>query len=181
MTSWPDLIADMIRLRKRVAELEEYYPVTVPHPPATEAQIAEAESRLGHALDPQHRELLLLGNGWPDFWFDSVLLSTDQLGASPEWDAIDEGFDAFYSSLPDKPAVNFVPPREELYPITFDPGSSSVFAIWIKGPVTDGGHPVIWMPWQDSEPLANLVEFFRDTAGDYERELAELIEEKSEE
>jgi len=166
---WPDLIAQMGTLRRQVHEVNDIFPATLPHLAATEDQLAAAEARLGHPLDPQHREFLSYGNGWPDFYLGSSLLGTDELGHGPTWDDINRTLDAFYAALP-QPAP--VPPRDQIYPISHAEDSSSIFAIWIHGPRTDGGHPVLWLPWEEgTEPYENFFEFFRATYQDYEEEL----------
>jgi hypothetical protein len=143
---WPDLIAAMGQVREQVSQ------------------------RLGHTLDAQHKEFLSYGNGWPEFYLGSALLDTEELGQGMAWAQINGELEAFYSSLED-PTV--VPPREQMYPFSFDPGGSTIFAIWKDGPVTDGGCPVLWLPWSDTEPNDNFFEFFRMVYQEYEAELAE--------
>ncbi|GAA2788059.1 SMI1/KNR4 family protein [Saccharopolyspora taberi] len=169
---WPDLIAEMVLLRQRVAEVDDLFPWTIPHPPATEEQLTAAEARLGHPLDPQHRAFLGYGNGWPDFHLGGSLLSTEELGQGPAWDEIDNNIlNPYYEALP--PEAGFIPPRDQIYPITFDEGSTSVFAIWKDGPVTDGGLPVLWFPWPESgDPHTdNFFGLFRDIHRQYEKML----------
>lgn len=165
---WPDLIAAMGQLREQVSQVDPGFEFTIPHLAATPEQIAAAEQRLGHPLDPQHKEFLSSGNGWPEFYMGSALLGTEELGQGMAWAEVNDELDAFYSSLED-PAV--VPPRDQIYPISFDPGGSTIFAIWKDGPVTDGGHPVLWLPWSDTEPYENFFEFFRMVYQEYESEL----------
>lgn len=166
---WPDLIAEFGLLRQQVAEVDEDQPFTVPHLAATEEQLQAAEQRLGHALDQQHREFLSFANGWPQFYLSNSLLGTEDLGQGERWDNANANLDAFYGSLEgDNP---FIPPRAEIYPISNDYDSASVFVVWVKGEVTDGGHPVVWLPWQDSEPYDSFFDFFRATYQDYEEEL----------
>ncbi|MCP2166582.1 SMI1/KNR4 family protein [Goodfellowiella coeruleoviolacea] len=165
---WPDLIAEMGLLRRRVHEVNDIHPFTIPHFAATQNQIVAAERRLGDALDPQHRDFLSYANGWPEFYLGSTLLSTEQLGQGQTWEELNQTLDAFCSSLGD-PSV--IPPRNQIYPITYPEEGSSIFAIWKDGPVTDGGHPVLWLPWRDSEPYDNFFEFFRVTYQEYEAEL----------
>jgi hypothetical protein len=167
---WPDLIAAMGQLREQVSQVDEDFEFTIPHLAATPEQIAAAEQRLGHALDPQHKEFLSYGNGWPEFYMGNTLLSTEELGQGMAWAEITETLDAFYSSLED-PSV--VPPRSQIYPFSFDPGAATVFAIWKDGPVTDGGHPVLWLPAVDTEPYENFFDFFRMVYQEYEDELPE--------
>jgi hypothetical protein len=165
---WPDLIAAMGQLREQVNQVDPDFEFTIPHLAATSEQIAAAEQRLGHPLDDQHKEFLSYGNGWPEFYMGSTLLGTEELGQGMTWAQINEGLDAFYSSLEDP---NAVPPRNQIYPISFDPGSATAFAIWKDGPITDGGHPVLWLPYPDTEPYDNFFEFFRMAYQEYEGEL----------
>ncbi|HEX7304059.1 SMI1/KNR4 family protein [Lentzea sp.] len=165
---WPDLIAEMCLLRRRVNEVDADYEWTVPHAPATPEQLDAAERRLGFPLDPQHRAFLGSGDGWPGFYLDNTLLSAEQIGEGFAWDALTEALDAFYGELGDPSAV---PPKEEIYPITFDQGGGSIFAIWTQGPIVNGGHPVLWLPWPDTEPYDNFFDFYRMV---YQEYLAEL-------
>lgn len=165
---WPDLIAEMAMLRQQVSQVHDLHSYTIPHLAATTEQIAAAESRLGHPLDPMHREFLSYGNGWPEFYLDSTLLSTDDLGHGDTWAELNENLDAFYSSL-DESSV--VPPRQQIYPISNDPADPSIFAIWKDGPLNNGGHPVLWLPWQDTEPYDNFFDFFRFVYQRYEKKL----------
>jgi hypothetical protein len=155
---WPDLVAAMGLLKREVEEANDLYPATVPHLAAAPEQLAAAETRLGHPLDPQHREFLSYGNGWPDFSLETTLLSTEELGQGRAWEDINSTLDAFCEGLP---GPGIVPPRDQIYPISHDEGASDIFAIWFNGPVTDGGHPVLWLPWQeDTEPYSNFFDFF---------------------
>ncbi len=165
---WPDLIAEMAVLRRRVAEVDDLYPYTVPHLAATPAELAAAERRLGHSLDPQHREFLSYGNGWPQFYLSNSLLGADELGQGAAWDDINRTLDAYYSALPE-PGI--VPSRDQIYPITQSRDTATVFAIWKDGPIVNGGHPVLWLPWEDSEPYDNFFEFFQVTYHEYQDEL----------
>jgi hypothetical protein len=165
---WPDLIAEMAMLRQRVSETNDIHPYTIPHLAAEDDQIIAAETRLGHPLDPMHREFLSYGNGWPEFYLGTTLLGTDDLGHGSTWAELNESLDAFYSSL-DSPDV--VPPRQQIYPISHDRVDASIFAIWKDGPVNNGGHPVLWLPWLDTEPYDNFFDFFRSVYQEYEEEL----------
>jgi hypothetical protein len=167
---WPDLIAAMGQLREQVSQVDEDFEFTIPHLAATQEQLAAAEQRLGHALDPQHKEFLSYGNGWPEFYMGNALLGTEELGQGMAWAEVTETLDAFYSALEDP---SLVPPRAQIYPFSFDPGAATVFAIWKDGPVTDGGHPVLWLPAVDTEPYENFFDFFRMVYQEYEDELPE--------
>ncbi len=60
----------------RAEEIENEEPLgaaerSKPFPPATVAEIAAFEAKLGYALPPSYREFLRLHNGWQCFWGDS--------------------------------------------------------------------------------------------------------------
>lgn len=167
---WPDLIAAMGLLREDVSEIGGL-PATIPHVAAAEEQLAEAERRLGHELDPQHREFLGFGDGWPDFYLGTDLLGTGDLGQGPVWEEINATLDAFYAALPEHSSA---PPREEIYPISHHEGSSSVFVIWRGGPESDGGRPVVWLPeGEGSATYENFFQFYRAVYQSYETHLDE--------
>jgi hypothetical protein len=165
---WPDLIAAMGEIQRRASEVSDLYSFTVPGVAATEEQLRAAEERLGHPLDAQHREFLSYGNGWPEFYLDTSLLSTEDIGQGEAWAEVNRGLDAFYGALD---ANSGIPPREEIYPISHDPHDATVFAIWLGGPETDGGHPVLWLPWPDTDPYSNFFEFFSFVYREHEEEL----------
>ncbi|WP_194819882.1 hypothetical protein [Nocardia sp. XZ_19_385] len=84
LAAWQELIDRFIEQRERYAPTGGG-PFTFPNPGAEEAQLRAAEARLGDALDPQHRELLSVANGWDRYLGTSGLLGTDDLGAGPRW------------------------------------------------------------------------------------------------
>lgn len=168
MPYWPDLIAEMGQLREQVSRIDdEMFPFTVPHVAANPDQLDAAEQRLGHPLDPQHRSFLSYGNGWPDFYLGSRLLSTEELGQGPHWAEAHEVLDALY----DGADLSVLPPRADIYPFTVSEDTASVFAFWRGSALTDGGHTVLWLPWADTEPMPNFFEFYRMVYQEYEVEL----------
>ena len=46
------------------------------HPPASEAEIVAAESRLGHAFPPSYRAFLGMHRAWEHMWGDHTLIGT---------------------------------------------------------------------------------------------------------
>ncbi|MEV6767944.1 SMI1/KNR4 family protein [Nocardia sp. NPDC051030] len=83
---WAELIEQMVAQKRRLGEFCDYESDTRPNPPATEEQLRAAEDRLGRSLDPQHRELLSLINGWEHFFISYNLLGTDDIGAGRRWE-----------------------------------------------------------------------------------------------
>ncbi|MFE3188158.1 SMI1/KNR4 family protein [Nocardia sp. NPDC059240] len=83
---WAELIDQMVAQKRRLVEFSEYESDTRPNPPATEEQLRAAEDRLGRSLDPQHRELLSVANGWEHFFISYSLLGTDDIGAGRRWE-----------------------------------------------------------------------------------------------
>ncbi|WP_457171464.1 SMI1/KNR4 family protein [Mycobacteroides abscessus] len=76
---WQELIDAFVVEARRYAEVSEYFELTLPRPGASEAELAEAEHRLGYRLDPGYRTLLSIVNGWDGFFFVD-LLGTSDLG-----------------------------------------------------------------------------------------------------
>ncbi|WLP90717.1 SMI1/KNR4 family protein [Gordonia sp. NB41Y] len=76
-----DLIHTQLELHQRLVDAGIYLhaPSSV-HPPATPGQIAAAEERLGSDLSPQHRELLMITNGWDEQHGFNSILGTEALG-----------------------------------------------------------------------------------------------------
>ncbi len=103
----------------------------------------------------------------------NTLLSAEELGRGSVWGDVNSTLDAFFEALP---GPGFAPPRSQIYPVSYNEGSSSVFAIWHSGPVSDG-HPVIWLPWQEgTEPYSNFFEFFSACYQTHEQLIAEAGE-----
>jgi hypothetical protein len=165
LPAWPDLIAEMGLLKRQVSEVKNVFSFTLPGVAAAEEQLVAAERRLGHPLDPMHREFLSYSNGWVDFYHKNSLLRADEIGQGDTWRELNGGLEAFYEAVD---GLDDVPPREQIYPISFDPHGSSVFAIWLGGPVTGRGRPVLWLPWADTERYNNFFEFFGAVYGFHE-------------
>ncbi|CAM3668424.1 SMI1/KNR4 family protein [Tsukamurella ocularis] len=96
----------------------------VPFPPATEAEIAEAEAALGRAYPPEYRALLSIANGFPAYFIADVLLGTHGVGThysesiygehypASAWGFAREYIDMWYSEGGDKPDHSPVDPSE---------------------------------------------------------------------
>jgi hypothetical protein len=129
-------------LRRRIL-LEQVDPEVSPLYPfgrrATDADIAAAESRLGHALDTQHVELLKRVNGWPQIFACGDLLGTGDLGQGQRWDHAQRALTIYYT---EGDTTGF-PPREAVYPLHVV--EDSVFVVDMSGPLTHDGHPVYWL------------------------------------
>lgn len=158
-TDWPELLGYMGRFSLDLAELEpEAFPMTYPRVGATDDDIREAEERIGFALDPLHKRLLQTGNGWPGTLITTGdLLGTGELGASSAWSTAVARLDDSY-----RRGAATAPPREEIYPIAAFWDTPEVAAIWREGPVTDGGHPVLWFDVAVTRSWPNLWEWWTD-------------------
>ncbi|MGH3964634.1 MAG: SMI1/KNR4 family protein [Pseudonocardiaceae bacterium] len=153
-TDWPELIGFSATLRQQLSELEpDLSPFTIPHLGATEEKLAEAEQRLGVKLDDQHRDLLGHTNGWPFFFTYTDLLSTDELGTGPLWQKGQELLGLYYS---EGPVPSDFPPHGELLSIAVGESVTDVFALWMSGPETDGGHPVLWLAGEEVDRWPNV-------------------------
>jgi hypothetical protein len=134
------LVGEMLARRLTLTKIEpETFPESLFGVRATDGDIAAAEQRLGHPLDAQHAAILREGDGWPSAFAFGDILSTAELGAGRRWEWAQQMLAAIYE---DGPADGF-PPRGSLYPIHV--AETTVFAIDLAGPVTEGGHPVYWL------------------------------------
>lgn len=151
---WGILLGEMIEMREAAGRVApRVRPMPLPGVGASAQEIADAESRLGFALDAQHAALLREGNGWPDVFGMGDLLSTADLGSGPLWSTANETLDIFYE---DGPFETF-PPRGEVYPI--HASNQDVFVIWRGGPVVEHGHPVYWLGGEVVDQWPNVFEF----------------------
>lgn len=76
---WQELINGFVTEMRRRASVDANFELTLPNPGASEADLDAAEQRLGHRLDPDHRALLQVADGWDGLnWCD--LLGTTDLG-----------------------------------------------------------------------------------------------------
>lgn len=142
-----ELIADLARERVRAGEedgdgleirldLDPHGPViatAAPAPPATEAEIAQAEAALGRPYPPELRALLGVANGFPGFFVADVLLGTHGVGTEgaagfprefpgSAWGGAREHINIFYSEGDEKPQYSPDDPAECI-PLATDPGS----------------------------------------------------------
>jgi hypothetical protein len=137
---WDVLVGEMLARRLTLTQIEpQTFPESLFGVRATDADIADAESRLGHPLDAQHAAILREGDGWPSAFAFGDILSTHELGTGRRWDRAQQMLSVLYE---DGPADGF-PPRGSVYPIHV--ADTSVFVIDLAGPATDGGHPVYWL------------------------------------
>lgn len=155
--TWQDLLVRMAVLNiEAVDRFPSIFPPTLAGIAASPEQVAEAEARLGHSLDPLHAELLRAGNGWPHTLLtDGTLFATDDLGGSELWNRAVEGIKIAYDELADQ-----LPPRHEVYPIASFPFDRHIVAVWQGGPLTDGGHPVLWFDGGVTEQWDNIWEWW---------------------
>lgn len=132
--------------------------MTYPRLRATAQEIAATEARLGFSLDPLHSRLLQTGNGWPGTLVThGDLFGTAELGPSDPWLASEARLDE--ANRRDLPTM---PPRAEIYPIGAFWDTPEVIAIWRNGPITDGGHPVLWFNVGLTHTWPNLWEWWTD-------------------
>ncbi len=114
MDDWPDLLKHLSQAH--IADMEDWGDLPTEmieaqwlgHPPASEEQIQEAESRLGVRLPNSYREFLKISNGWSVFHgedtLDFHLLPVEQIdwlanlspGAGESWETGDDVSDEDY-------------------------------------------------------------------------------------
>ncbi|MGN8245780.1 SMI1/KNR4 family protein [Cellulomonas soli] len=154
---WEVMLGDMIKTGMRLTQVApDAFPLSVPHLGATDQSIAAAASRLGGSLDGQLEALLRLADGWEMGFQMGNLLSSEELGQGPLWDEANQWLDAFYE---EGDSASW-PPRHELVPIHASPYDTDVMALWMGGPVTDGGHPVVYFYGEPIDQWPNLYEWW---------------------
>jgi hypothetical protein len=167
---WPELIGFMAQIRMQLAQVKPHvYPMTAPHVGAKLEQLAQAEQRLGHQLDPIHREFLTYANGWPEFFQDVQLLSAEELGQGSLWARGQKLLDTYFEDGP-LSAQNF-PLRTELQPIAVGTETIDIHVLWLTGPIVEGGHPILWLAGEEIDRWANFPEYFRSIYAYLERAL----------
>ncbi|GII99049.1 hypothetical protein CLV28_1690 [Sediminihabitans luteus] len=153
---WGDLVREATSWRTRLAHVSSSWPLTIPRIGADDAAIAAAQARIGFELDAQHEALLREINGWPDAFLEGTVLGTDEIGAGELWERawvhLDTASDYF----------DELPPLEELVPICVSDVVLDTSAVWMNGPVTDGGFPVIRMTSTDSDEFENVHAWWRE-------------------
>lgn len=151
---WGILLGELIESRMALAQAApSIYPMELPGARPSPEVVQAAESRLGFALDSQHAALLREGDGWVNAFGMGDLLSSAELGAGPRWKLANDVLDDFYLAAP----AGTHPPREQLYPI--HTSTQDVFVIWRGGPVTQDGHPVLWIGGGLVDQWANVFQF----------------------
>ncbi|MFF2555538.1 hypothetical protein ACFVUS_31340 [Nocardia sp. NPDC058058] len=82
---WLDLLERFAEQKRRLREAGDLEEDSHPNTGATQAQLVAAEQRLGRPLDPQHRELLSVADGWGYFNLFYSLLGTAEIGVGARW------------------------------------------------------------------------------------------------
>jgi len=179
MDDWPDLIGFAVQMRQRLNAYDPVVvPATIPHLGATEQQLAEAEERLGHPLDPLHSEMLSYANGWEDFVHLTDLYGTDEIGKGERWETSLEQLQLRY--FPYEGATRLEdgePDPEELYIIAGKPdeGSAHQFLLWKTGPISlKGGHPVIWQAGYEIERYPDVHDLLLSLNQYLQEDIAEM-------
>ncbi|MBV9139728.1 MAG: hypothetical protein JO115_02200 [Pseudonocardiales bacterium] len=168
--SWPELIGFMAQLRMQLEQVKpRVYPMTAPHVGANPEQLVRAEQRLRHPLDPVYWEFLTYANGWPDYFQDVRLLGTEELGRGQLWDRGQQLLNTYFEDGPASPPD--FPPRTDLELIAVGTETIDIHVLWITGPVTDGGHPILWLAGEEIDRWANFHEYFRSIYAYLERAL----------
>lgn len=170
--TWEDLVGHYAAIRQELAGLSDksYHRLTLPGVAAAPEEIAAAEARVGMPLDAQHKELLSVIDGWHHMFVSLDFLRAEQIGA----DLWRQGVENLAYVYEDGAGVPGVPDRGELFPFAVDPHSAATHVLWMGGPLTDGGHPVIWVHDEEVERYANLREWLLSQVKYEKRELDKL-------
>ncbi|GAB3586201.1 hypothetical protein GCM10027445_64680 [Amycolatopsis endophytica] len=164
---WHELIGFMYQVREKLSVVKpDVYPLTLPNPGATGTKLAA----FGDSLDAQYRDFLGYADGWAEFFRDVYLLGTGDLAGGPAVDAGERLLDGYFRRA-EVPAD--FPEKKDLIPIAVGTEDIDVFVLWRTGPVTEGGHPVLWLADEEIDRFANFREFFLSIHEHLKRSLAE--------
>lgn len=170
--AWDVLVDEMVVASARLTQAApDAFPPTAPRPGASDASIAAAVARLGLPLDAQHEALLRCADGWESAFLGGDLLSAEQLGAGELWAGAQDSLDVFYA----EGASAGWPPRDELVPVHASSHDIDVIAVWLGGPQTDGGFPVIWFAGEVAGQWPDLRTWWRRMLVLQERSLARVL------
>jgi hypothetical protein len=107
------------------------------NPGAPETAIVVAEMRLGRKLPPSYREFLAFSDGWSDFFEDTSLLGTRDIGRQPS---------APPPSTASGTPSSRRPVSDNWIPFGVDRSGTTWFAFDISASASDGELPVIaWL------------------------------------
>jgi hypothetical protein len=86
---WHSEIAKGVLVHQRLRELDTrgIWKYPLPAAPATGAEIAAAEQKLGYRLDERYRQFLQHANGWRSFFQDVDIFGTEDLTGGEVMDA----------------------------------------------------------------------------------------------
>ena len=144
---------------------------SVPHVGASEESLAAAAQRLGRPLDDQRAALLAMANGWELAFLSGNVLSTDELGQGRLWAEAQQALDAFYA---EGDSAGWTP-RDHLIPVHASPYDTDVMALWTEGPVTEGGHPILYFSGEIVDRWPNVYEWWLGMLLLQERSLAHVL------
>jgi len=171
---WKAVIGLLARERVRLTQLRpDIYPLPAPHLGASDADVAAAVARVG-PLDAQHEGLLRQADGWPEAFMFGDVLSTAELGAGPLWDKATQSLRVFYE---DGPSTGW-PPLAELVLVHACEHDTDVTAVWMGGPLTDGGHPVYWIGGDIIDTYPNIYQWWLSMAEYAKRSVADFAAEQ---
>lgn len=169
---WEALMGEMVKASMRLTQAApDAFPLSVPHLGADNESLAAAAERLGHPLDGQHQTLLRLADGWEMAFLSGTLLGTSELGQGALWANANASLDIFYA---EGDSADW-PPRAALVPIHASPYDTDVMALWLGGPVTEGGHPVLYFSGEIVDRWPNIYEWWLGMLVLQERSLAHVL------
>lgn len=163
------MIAQMVEKKNLLSSLDKegLYRCLPPNPPATEAEIAEAESRIGEPLAPEYRDFLKHAAGWSGIVHHVDLFGPSELGAGPLFEKGVErvGWMMEFEVLE---AVGFKP--DDLLPIAAPEDSIDVYTLVRRSSAHAG--TVIWFRGDEIERYDDFHAYFKAMIGYNEAAIA---------
>lgn len=174
---WKDRIAIHFIVQNEVSRYDSlrlwdyYYPELA----ATEKQIMEVETQLGHSLDNNYKDFLLCANGWKGFMQSINLFGTEDLMGSNLLHYAMEVLRNLDDAFPLVKSSGFA--QEEMLPIAATLSDLDLHVITRATSRQPG--VVIWFAGQEIERYPNFEEYFLSMT-DYNRCEYERLKKDSE-
>lgn len=162
--NWQEEILKLVMIKQVLGELDTHrvWPHHLPSVAASTKSIANAESRLGHALDTQYSDFLRHADGWMGFYQTVDLFGTADLMDSPKMRHAYSLFSVMGEALN---ASGFR--SNELLPIGVTTLDRDLFAM--PRPSNAHAGSVIWFSGQEVDRFPSFEYFFLAMM-DYNRE-----------
>jgi len=170
---WRLYIIRMIEVKQELfdADKERLWEYHWPRVAASEATLAHVENHLGFELDPEYREFLATGDGWPWFFHSACLFGSSELLGSPALLAANAMLDVAAPYIESQCGVQ----RSAVFPIASASMDKDIFFMQIQNGVLCP--PIVWWAGEEIDRYVSFAEFFASMIEYNKRSLKALREE----